>query len=396
MNADARAIDAEGGAIALLERLIAFDTTSRNSNLALIDWVEAYMEGLGARCERVASPDGRKANLHAVLGPEVDGGVVLSGHSDVVPVDGQDWSSDPFAAEIRGDKLYGRGACDMKGFIACALAAAPDLAKADLKRPVHFAFSYDEEVGCLGAPAMIKAMAAMSPRPSAVIVGEPTDMRVVTGHKGLYSVRVDVRGKEAHSSLVDSGACATTYSVELMNHLLQEAAALRAAAPEDSPFDPPFGTLTIGRMGGGTAVNILAGHAWFEALMRPAPWDDGPGLGERLQAKAAEVEARMRDAAPEASVTVQVMSNVPPLSPEDEAEGGGEAETLARQLTGDNQPRVVAYGTESGQFQEAGFSAVVCGPGSIEQAHQPDEFVALDQLEACMGFLKRLEERLSA
>ena len=338
MNADPRGIEAEDGAVALLERLIAFDTTSRNSNLALIDWVEAYLQGLGAHCERVASPDGTKANLHAVLGPQVDGGVVLSGHSDVVPVDGQDWSSDPFAAEIRGGKLYGRGACDMKGFIACALAAAPDFAHADLKRPVHFAFSYDEEVGCLGAPDMIRAMATMSPRPSAVIVGEPTDMRVVTGHKGLYSVRVDVHGAEAHSSLVDSGACATTYSVELMSHLLDEAAALRAACPDDSPFDPPFGTLTIGRMGGGSAVNILARHAWFEALMRPAPWDDGPGLGERLKARAAEVEARMRQGAPDARVEVQVMSNVPPLRPE----ADGEAEMLAGQVTGDEQPRVVA------------------------------------------------------
>lgn len=377
---------------AILERLIAFDTTSRNSNLALIDWVEGYLTGLGARCERVPSADGQKSNLHAIIGPEADGGVILSGHSDVVPVDGQNWSTDPFVLTEKGGKLYGRGTCDMKGFLACALAAAPDFAAAPLKRPVHFAISYDEEVGCLGAPSMISAMAAGNPKPSAVIVGEPTGMKVVTGHKGLYSVRVEVTGHEAHSSLVEAGACAVTNAVILMDFLRREAEALRAAAPADSPFDPPFGTLTIGRMGGGSAVNILAKDAWFEALMRPAPWDDGPGLGRRLRALAAEVETDMRRTAPGARVTVTEMSNVPPLRPENE----GEAEMIARALTGDNAPRVVSYGTEGGQFQDGGFSSVICGPGHIDQAHQPDEFVEISQLEACLAFLKKLEQRLSA
>lgn len=375
-----------------LAELVAFDTTSRASNLDFIAHVEAYLESLGARCERTFSDDGSKANLHAVLGPEVDGGVVLSGHSDVVPVDGQAWTSDPFTLTERDGRLYGRGACDMKGFIACALAAAPAFAGANLKRPVHFAFSYDEEVGCLGAPRMIREMSGKHPRPSAVIVGEPTMMQVVTGHKGLYSVRVEVHGKEAHSSLVESGACAATAAVTLMNQLVEEAEALKAAAPADSPFDPPYGTLTIGRFEGGSAVNILARHAWFEALMRPAPWDDGPGLGRRLQDRASALEAELRRRAPEARVEVTVMSNVPPLKPETD----GEAETLARQLTGDNSPRVVAYGTEGGQFQEAGFSVVVCGPGSIEQAHQPDEFVAIDQLDQCDAFLDKLRARLCA
>ena len=377
---------------AWLERLVGFDTTSRHSNLELIEAVETFLGGLGARCERIVSPAGDKANLHAVLGPLVDGGVVLSGHTDVVPVDGQDWSSDPFTVRESGGKLFGRGTCDMKGFIACALAAAPGFARAGLKRPVHFALSYDEEVGCLGAPDMIQAMAGQRPRPSAVIVGEPTMMQVVTGHKGLYSVRVDVHGREAHSSLVQDGACAMTHAGRLMNFLYEQSQALKSAAPADSPFDPPFGTLTVGRAAGGTAVNILAKHAWFEALMRPAPWDDGPGLGARLTAECAKVEAEMRAFAPEARIDVEIMSDVPPLKPEDM----GEAETLARALTGDNAPRVVAYGTEGGQFQEAGFSTVVCGPGSIEQAHQPDEFVALDQLAACDAFLLKLRERLSA
>jgi acetylornithine deacetylase len=280
----------------------------------------------------------------------------------------------------------------MKGFIACALAAAPDFAKAPLKRPVHFAFSYDEEIGCIGAPRMIEMMAAKTPRPSCVIVGEPTLMQVVTGHKGLYSVRVEVHGKEAHSSLVESGACATTAAVRLMNQLVEESQALKSAAPSDSPFDPPYGTLTIGRMGGGTAINILARHAWFEALMRPAPWDDGPGLGRRLMDSARALEDELRTRAPEARVEVSILSNVPPLRPETD----GEAEQLARQLTGDNSPRVVAYGTEGGQFQEAGFSTIVCGPGSIEQAHQADEFVAIEQLAQCDAFLAKLKDRLCA
>lgn len=379
-------------AIGLLDRLIAFDTTSRNSNLALIDWVEDYLARHGATVERVPSPDGLKSNLHAWIGPEVDGGVVLSGHTDVVPVDGQDWSTDPFVLTEKDGRLYGRGTCDMKGFVACALAALPDLAAAPLKRPVHFAFSYDEEVGCQGAPSMIRAISAGHPRPSAVLVGEPTGMKVVTGHKGLYSVRVEITGREAHSSLVNSGACAVTHAVILMEALRKEGEALRAAAPEDSPFDPPFGTLTIGRMGGGSAMNILAKDAWFEALMRPAPWDDGPGVGRRLHELAAEVEAQMRKTAPEASIRITEVSNVPPLRPE----ADGEAEGLARALTGDNAPRVVSYGTEGGQFQDGGMSAVICGPGHIDQAHQPDEFVDISQLDACMGFLKKLEQRLCA
>ena len=377
---------------ALLERLVAFDTTSRNSNLALIDWVEAYLTDLGARCERIASADGRKANLHAALGPDVDGGVVLSGHTDVVPVDGQDWSSEPFTLSERDGRLYGRGACDMKGFIACALAAAPGFAAAALTRPIHFALSYDEEIGCLGAPAMIARLAAGRAKPSCVIIGEPTEMRVVTGHKGLFSVRVDVHGREAHSSLVEDGACAVTHAGVLMGWLADQAEALKSAAPADSAFDPPYGTLTIGRMGGGTAMNILAKHAWFEALMRPAPWDDGPGLGRRLVERAAALQAKMRETAPEARIEVATLSDVPPLKPETD----GEAEALARALTGDNARRVVAYGAEGGQFQEHGFSTVICGPGSIAQAHQPDEFIETRQLDACMAVLKKLETRLSA
>lgn len=373
-------------AIEELRTLVAFDTTSRNSNLELIDYVETKLTALGARCERVPSEDGRKANLHAVFGPQVDGGIILSGHTDVVPVDGQPWTTDPWALTEQDGLLYGRGTCDMKGFSACILALAPKIAAADLKRPVHIALSYDEEVGCLGAPAMIDEIMAGPVKPAIVVVGEPTDMKVVTAHKGLFSVVVRLRGKEAHSSLVNDGACAVTHAVPLMQYLVEQAEAMKLAAPADSPFDPPHGTLTIGEVKGGTALNILALDAEFGSLMRPCPWDDPQAVEAGLRQRAAEVEAKMRQSAPEASVSVEVRSSVPAFAPEDD----GAAERLARQLTGDNSTRVVSYGTEAGQFQAKGLSVVVCGPGSIEQAHQPDEFVAIDQLDRCCAFLDKM------
>ena len=351
-------------AIAELRDLVAFDTTSRNSNLPLIDHVEAKLAALGAVCERIPNADGTKANLHARFGPAVDGGVILSGHTDVVPVDGQPWSTDPWSLTEKDGLLYGRGTCDMKGFSACILALAPAFAAAELKKPVHIALSYDEEVGCLGAP----------------------DMKVVTAHKGLFSLTVKLRGREAHSSLVKDGACAVTHAVPLMQYLVDEAAKMEAAAPADSPFNPPHGTLTIGQMHGGTALNILALEAEFASLMRPAPWDDVKAIEKGLREHAAAIEAKMREGAPEASIEIKVRSDVPAFAPEVD----GAAERLARQLTGDNSTRVVSYGTEAGQFQAAGLSVVVCGPGSISQAHQPDEFVAIDQLDQCCVFMEKL------
>lgn len=374
-------------AIAELRDLIAFDTTSRETNLPLIDHVEAKLLALGAVCERIPNEDGTKANLHARFGPAVDGGVVLSGHTDVVPVDGQPWTSDPWVLTDKGDgRLYGRGTCDMKGFSACILALAPMIASAALKKPIHIALSFDEEVGCLGAPALIDRIMAGPVKPSMVVVGEPTDMKVVTAHKGLFSMVVTVRGREAHSSLVKDGACAITHAVPLMQYLIDEAARMEAAAPDDSPFSPAHGTLTIGEIKGGTALNILALDCEFGTLMRPCPWDDPHAIAAGLRERAAEIEAEMRKSAPEASIKVRVRSDVPAFAPETE----GAAERLARQLTGDNSTRVVSYGTEAGQFQAAGLSVVVCGPGSISQAHQPDEFVAIDQLDQCCVFLEKM------
>ena len=373
-------------AIAELRDLVAFDTTSRNSNLPLIDHVEAKLAALGAVCERIPNADGTKANLHARFGPAVDGGVILSGHTDVVPVDGQPWSTDPWSLTEKDGLLYGRGTCDMKGFSACILALAPAFAAAELKKPVHIALSYDEEVGCLGAPALIDRIMEGPVKPAIVVVGEPTDMKVVTAHKGLFSLTVKLRGREAHSSLVKDGACAVTHAVPLMQYLVDEAAKMEAAAPADSPFNPPHGTLTIGQMHGGTALNILALEAEFASLMRPAPWDDVKAIEKGLREHAAAIEAKMREGAPEASIEIKVRSDVPAFAPEVD----GAAERLARQLTGDNSTRVVSYGTEAGQFQAAGLSVVVCGPGSISQAHQPDEFVAIDQLDQCCVFMEKL------
>lgn len=374
-------------AIAELRDLIAFDTTSRETNLPLIDHVEAKLLALGAVCERIPNEDGTKANLHARFGPAVDGGVVLSGHTDVVPVDGQPWTSDPWVLTDKGDgRLYGRGTCDMKGFSACILALAPMIASAALKKPIHIALSFDEEVGCLGAPALIDRIMEGPVKPSMVVVGEPTDMKVVTAHKGLFSMVVTVRGREAHSSLVKDGACAITHAVPLMQYLVDEAARMEAAAPDDSPFSPAHGTLTIGEIKGGTALNILALDCEFGTLMRPCPWDDPHAIAAGLRERAAEIEAEMRKSAPEASIKVRVRSDVPAFAPETE----GAAERLARQLSGDNSTRVVSYGTEAGQFQAAGLSVVVCGPGSISQAHQPDEFVAIDQLDQCCVFLEKM------
>ncbi len=374
-----------------LRDLVAFDTTSSKSNLAVIDFADQVITSAGGRTVRVPSADGLKANLIGSIGPDAPGGVVLSGHTDVVPVDGQAWSSDPWTLTEREGRLFGRGACDMKGFIACALAALPDFLAAGLTRPIHFALSHDEEVGCLGAPAMIARMVKELPSVEAVIVGEPTKMKVVTAHKGLLSFRVDVLGQEAHSSRVRHGACAVTHLVPLMQVVIDAARDMEAAAPADSPFDPPFGTATVGRVHGGVATNILAKSAWFETLLRPAPWDDVARVEAALRRKADEVQAEMRRHAPDAAVTVSVRSDVPALKPEP----GGAAERLARGLTGDNGTHVVSFGAEGGQFQSGGYSTVMCGPGSIAQAHQPDEYIEIGQLDAGSAFMRRLAERLA-
>jgi acetylornithine deacetylase len=375
-----------------LAKLVSFDTTSRNSNLALIDAVEAYVRGHGITAKRVPNQDGRKANLYFSVGPATAGGVILSGHTDVVPVDGQDWSSDPWTTVVRDGLIYGRGAADMKAFIAIGLAAIPDMLAAGLKRPIHFALSYDEEIGLLGAPAMISELAERLQPPSAVIVGEPTEMQVVDRHKGIVGLRTTVIGAEAHSSQTHLGVSANMVAVRLMAKIDEIAQRLADSAPEDpGELRPAHTTITIGLIKGGTAPNILAGRCEFIWDIRPMPGDDAQALLVEFRDHSAALEREMRERFPACSITTEVLSNGPPLQPEPT----GSAAALAARLTGANSRHAVAYVAEAGQFQQAGFSTVICGPGSIAQAHQPNEFISIEQVEAGRAFVLRLVEELS-
>ncbi len=378
-------------AIGILERLLAFDTTSHLSNLELIAWVEAYLAEHGVMAERVPSPDGAKCNLLATVGPSVAGGVVLSGHTDVVPVVGQPWTSDPFVLTRRGDRLFGRGTCDMKGFLALALAAVPDILSADPKRPAHLAFTYDEEVGCLGAPGLIARLARSLPTPALVLVGEPTSLRVVSGHKGILVHEVTLRGREAHSSQPHLGASATMAAVRLMSVLNEIAERLEHEADPASSYDPPYATLTIGQINGGTAHNILALDCRFVFDLRAPAGVDPQGILVDFHAQAAEEDARLKSRAPGGGVTVRVLGDVPAF----EAPAAGPGEAIARRLAGDNgPPRAVSFATEAGQFQTAGFPTMLCGPGSIDQAHQPDEFIEISQMQRGAELMTRLAAEL--
>ncbi len=371
----------------MIAALIGFDTTSAKSNLELIDFVEHYLRGHGVASRRSASDDGTKANLFATLGPEVAGGVVLSGHTDVVPVAGQAWDSDPFELVQRDGRLYGRGAADMKSFLAVALALVPEFLAQSLTRPIHLALSYDEEVGCLGVGRMIADVQANLPPPAAVIIGEPTSMRIANAHKGCYVQRTRVTGKEAHSSQPQRGGSAILAAGELLHFLGRLARERRDAADPESRFEPPHTTFNIGVIEGGSALNIIPRDCAFTWEFRPLPGEDPEEPLARLDDFAQDqVLPELRRFAPEAGVVTERLAGVPPL----EVEADGVAEALLRRLTGLNDTIAVSFGTEGGLFQEAGFSTVVCGPGSIDQAHQPNEFVDLAQVEACTTLLRKL------
>jgi acetylornithine deacetylase len=374
----------------MLARLVSFNTESQRSNLELIRFCRDYLAAHGVESTVVPSPDGLKANLYATVGPQVAGGIVLSGHTDVVPVEGQDWSSDPWTLTERDGKLHGRGSCDMKGFDAIALALVPEMLAAGLKRPVHIALSYDEEVGCIGARYLIEAMAEAGIAPAAVIVGEPSMMQVVTGHKGGTRMKTSVRGHAVHSSRVDIGVPAVMVAGKLIAWHDDVMAENKAGAEPGNPFEPPYSTLHVGVVEGGTAVNITAEHCAFSHEVRVVP-GDATDYVARYRARIAELEAGMKAIAPETGIVMEITSQTPPLAPERD----GAAETLARRLTGDNASHVVAYGTEGGLFQAAGWSTVVCGPGDIAQAHQPDEFITLAQLDAGTAFVRALIAELA-
>jgi acetylornithine deacetylase len=375
------------GTVEILERLVAFPTVSRDSNLPLIDWIRNFLADHGIASHLVADDTGHKANLFASIGPQVEGGLVLSGHSDVVPVDGQAWSSDPFKLAQRDSRLYARGACDMKGFIAAALSRVPLLAASKLSRPVHLMFSYDEEVGCLGAPRMIAAAAAQLPRPDAVIVGEPTSMRVANEHKGICTTRTRVTGVEAHSSLVHQGVSAVMLAAELIEHLHDTARKLASApvAERARRFTPPHTSVSVNTIHGGTAINILAAACEFGWDIRPLPGESAEGIRKALAEFSSRRIAELEAEGKHCSIQSSVQADVPSL----EARGGA-AEVLAHAVSHLRHESVtVPFATEGGQYQRAGWSAVVCGPGNIEQAHKPDEFIERLELEACEVFLNR-------
>lgn len=375
----------------ILERLIAFDTTSRNSNLDLIEWVEAFLSKRGVESTRVSNADGTKANLYALIGPRVAGGVVLSGHTDVVPVDGQPWTSDPWKVTAKNDgKLYGRGVADMKTFSALALAHLDQMLAANLKRPFILALSYDEEIGCLGAPSMINEIVRLMPRPEAAIIGEPTSMRVVSAHKSIRTYIVEVIGREAHSSLPHQGVSAVMEALKLMD--LVASMGREGMHGDHTLFVPPGATLTIGRVDGGTAANILARRCEFMFDLRSPTLAESDAIERRFYEAASKLDAEIKARAPEGGVTVTRRSSTAGL----ELNRGSAAETLARALTGDNDTRAASYAAEAGLFQHAGIPAVLCGPGSIEQAHQPDEWIEISQIEEGVRFFQKLIAWMSA
>lgn len=385
------------GTVEILERLVACPTVSRDSNLPLIDWVRNYLADHGIESHLVHNAARGKANLFATLGPQVEGGLVLSGHTDVVPTDGQAWSSDPFVLSARGSRLYARGACDMKGFIAASLAAVPQLRAAKLARPVHLMFSYDEEIGCLGAPSMIAAASERLARPAVVIVGEPTSMRVANEHKGIRTSRTRVMGLEAHSSLTHLGESAVMLAAELVAHLSAMARDLAARAPGNARaqrFNPPYTTLSVNRIEGGTALNILAGTCEFGWDVRALPGESPEPIRKALDELAAAKLAELAKQGKACSIVTDMLADVPPLTSEGDGARPGAAETLARAASASGVESItVPFATEGGQFQRAGWSTVVCGPGSIEQAHKPDEFIERAELQACEKFLERAVAR---
>ncbi len=373
----------------LLAKLVGFDTTSAKSNLALIGFVQDYLDGHGIASTLVTSADGAKANLYATIG-DGDGGIGLSGHSDCVPVAGQNWTSDPFTLTKRDGRLYGRGTCDMKGFIACVLASVPLFKSRTLTEPIHIIVSYDEEVGCAGVRPLIARLGADLPRPRAVIIGEPTSMTVIDAHKRIDVYRTRVTGKEAHSSLPALGVNAISVAAKLVAEI--DRLAEKTAATENDPrFEPPYSTMSVGVIEGGTAANIVPQHCAFRWQVRSLP-DTKIDAPRDLGAFAETLLPKMRDVAKDAAIETESQTSVPAFT----AAPQSDAVALALALTGANRTSAVSYATEAGLFEAAGCPAVVCGPGDIAQAHAADEFVSLAQIEACLNFLEQLADRLSA
>lgn len=374
-------------AVALLHSLVSFDTTSSNSNLACIEYIEYYLHSLGIHATRLHNADKSKASIIATIGPRKAGGIVLSGHTDVVPVQGQPWRSDPFVLTESDDKtrLHGRGTCDMKGFLACALAMVPAI-KDHARAPVHLAFSYDEEVGCLAAPAIADFLAGQTWKPDLVVIGEPTEMKVIDAHKGIQSFITRVTGLEGHSSKPHLGVNAVMAAGELVHALNQLAAEYRQPSRCNDRFDPPYTTVHVGRIAGGTARNIIPNDCEIAWEIRSLPGQDTQPILDRLQTRAEELLHHMRIVHPEADIVTTPQSTVPGLRPDIDSRHAH----CVMHAAGSNASGAVAFGTEAGIFQNHGFTTLICGPGSIDQAHKANEFVTHEQLHGCLDFIDRL------
>jgi acetylornithine deacetylase len=373
----------------ILARLVSFDTTSRDSNIPLIAWIEDYLDQFNVPHFRIDYEEGHKTNLYATIGPDIGGGIVLSGHTDVVPVDGQDWHSDPFTLTEKDGLLYGRGSADMKGFIAVTLALVPEFVKLDLRVPIHLAFSCDEEVGCKGVRPLVDFLRTHAKKPSAAIIGEPTSMRVVNGHKSAVRFSTEVTGHESHSALTDRGVNAIMVAAEIIHEISQIREELIAIGDDSNRYDPPYSTIHVGVISGGTANNIVPKTCSFNWETRLLPNADENYVPDRITALTRKLEPAMKAVSPDAGIHFAQANAIPGLA----AEKDSPAEQLALQCSHTNSTHTVSYGTEAGLFQQAGIPAVVCGPGSIEQAHKPDEFIAISELRACEVFLRRLAER---
>jgi acetylornithine deacetylase len=376
----------------MIKKLVAFDTTSRNSNLELIDFVRNHLESEGIDTILVPDETGRKANLYATVGPEDRPGIALSGHTDVVPVDGQDWSSDPWNLIERDDRIYGRGACDMKGFLGCVLTAVPQFRRTRLDTPLHLLFSFDEEVGCIGVRRALKVIAHLPVRPKGCIIGEPTSMQVAIAHKGKKSVRAHVHGKECHSSLAPQGVNAVEYAAEAIAFLKRMGRRFAAEGPFDHDYDVPHTTVHTGVIHGGTALNIVPKDCHFDFEFRHLPVQDPEALyAEFTRFVEGELLPQMRKVAPETGFGFEPLSNLPGLDTSEDAE----ITTLAKGLTLANGTTKIAFGTEGGLIADIDIPTVICGPGSIEQAHKPDEYCAIEQIAQCEAFIERLRGKLA-
>ncbi len=378
--------------IKTLEELIAYPTVSEDSNLPIINHIQNFLENYDINSHLIYNDEQTKANIFATVGPLKKGGVVLSGHTDVVPTKQQKWTTDPFTLTKKDNLYFGRGTADMKSFLAVTLSLIPKMVSANLKFPIHLAFSYDEEVGCIGVPSMIEFIKKEIPAPKAVIVGEPTEMKVVSAHKGVTGVTVEIIGKEAHSSQTHLGVSSTMVAGEIINFINNLNTEISLSGKKNSNFQPPNTTLTVNTIQGGSALNILAGRCTLSLDIRSLPEENAQVYLDKIKFFCnSSILPRIKQISSDCKININTIASTPSLKSDEKSE----AETLCRNITGDNQIRSVSFAAEAGQFQKAGMETVICGPGSIEQAHKPDEFIQKDQLILCNRFLLKLISKLS-